>query len=68
MITAQEARDAVKRIDGLWMGLIKVVRDSGLDEIRGLLVYLATVNEDLVEENSRLKERLAKLEKAAGVD
>lgn len=68
MITAQEARDAVKRIDGLWMGLIKVVHDSGLDEIRGLLVYLASVNEDLAEENSRLKERLAKLEKAAGVD
>ncbi len=68
MITAQEARDAVKRIDGLWMGLIKVVRDSGLDEIRGLLVYLASVNENLAEENERLKERVTELERAAGAD
>lgn len=68
MITAQEARDAVKRMDGLWMELVKLIRNSGLDEIRGLLVYLASVNEDLTEENNRLKERLAKLEKAAGVD
>ena len=68
MITAQEARDAVKRMDGLWMELVKLIRNSGLDEIRGLLVYLASVNEDLAEENNRLKERLAKLEKAAGVD
>lgn len=68
MITAQEARNAVKRMDGLWMGLIKAVHDSGLDEIRGLLVYLASVNESLAEENERLKERVAKLERAAGTD
>lgn len=68
MITAQEARDAVKRMDGLWMGLIKAVHDSGLDEIRGLLVYLASANESLAEENERLKERVAKLERAAGTD
>ena len=68
MITAQEAREAVKRMDGLWMGLIKVLHDSGLDEIRGLLVYLASINENLTEENERLKERVAELEKAAGVD
>ena len=68
MITAQEAREAVKRMDGLWMRLIKVLHDSGLDEIRGLLVYLASINENLTEENERLKERVAELEKAAGVD
>lgn len=68
MITAQEAREAVKRMDGLWMRLIKVLHDSGLDEIRGLLVYLASINENLAEENERLKERVAELEKAAGVD
>lgn len=68
MITAQEAREAVKRMDGLWMRLIKVLHDSGLDEIRGLLVYLASVNENLAEENERLKERVTELEKAAGVD
>lgn len=50
------------------MGLIKVVRDSGLDEIRGLLVYLASVNENLAEENERLKERVTELERAAGAD
>lgn len=68
MITAQEARNAVKRMDGLWMGLIKAVHDSGLGEIRGLLVYLASVNESLAEENERLKERVAKLERAAETD
>ena len=68
MITAQEAREAVKRMDGLLMRLIKVLHDSGLDEIRGLLVYLASINENLAEENERLKERVAELEKAAGVD
>ena len=68
MITAQEAREAVKRMVGLWMRLIKVLHDSGLDEIRGLLVYLASINENLAEENERLKERVAELEKAAGVD
>ena len=68
MITAQEAREAVKRMDGLWMRLIKVLHDSGLDEIRGLLVYLASVNENLAEENERLKERVTELERAAGVD
>lgn len=68
MITAQEAREAVRRMDGLWMRLIKVLHDSGLDEIRGLLVYLASVNENLAKENERLKERVAELEKAAGVD
>lgn len=68
MITAQEAREAVKRMDGLWMRLIKVLHDSGLDEIRGLLVYLASVNENLTEENERLKERVTELERAAGAD
>jgi hypothetical protein len=68
MITAQEAREAVKRMDGLWMRLIKVLHDSGLDEIRGLLVYLASVNENLAEENERLKERVTELERAAGAD
>ena len=68
MIMAQEAREAVKRMDGLWMRLIKVLHDSGLDEIRGLLVYLASVNENLAEENERLKERVTELERAAGAD
>jgi regulator of replication initiation timing len=66
MITAEEARQLGKKLRFLSTEILRTVGNSGLDEVQGVLVYLAATNETLAQENEALKKRISELEDAAG--
>lgn len=66
MITSQEAREIAKKVDDLGMNVLKAVHNSGLNEIRGALLLLASANEALAQELEEKNIRILELEEAAG--
>jgi regulator of replication initiation timing len=66
MITAEEARQLGKKLRFLTTEVLRTIGVSGIDEVQGVLIYLANTNEMLTKENEALKKRVAELEDAAG--